>query len=93
MFHHVSSSATSLSLENPPEALVDMIDAGGYDMIPVFSEETDYDLQKDVSVNYDSFDEFEDDFDMNLSRNTQRCRCQCRQRIPRKNPGQSDFPV
>lgn len=66
MFHHVSSSATSLSLENPPEALVDMIDAGGYDMIPVFSEETDYDLQKDVSVNYDSFDEFEDDFGYEL---------------------------
>ena len=35
-------------------------------MIPVFSEETDYDLQKDVSVNYDSFDEFEDDFGYEL---------------------------
>ena len=66
MFHHVSSSATSLSLENPPGG------TGGYDRCRRLRHDSgllgrnDYDLQKDVSVNYDSFDEFEDDFGYEL---------------------------
>lgn len=67
MFHHLTSNSGSLMLENPPEALVQMIEGENYDMVPVFYSETDYDLEQEVSGNYDSIDEFESDFGYELS--------------------------
>lgn len=67
MFHHMSMSSSSLNLENPPEALVQLAESAGYDMSPVFSMESDYDLEHEVSGNYDSIDDFETDFGYELS--------------------------
>lgn len=67
MFHHMSMSSSSLNLDNPPEALVQLAESAGYDMSPVFSMESDYDLEHEVSGNYDSFDDFETDFGYELT--------------------------
>ena len=67
MFHHISTSAGSLNLENPPEALIQLAESGSYDAIPVFHLESDYDLEREVCGNYDSFDDFETDFGYELN--------------------------
>lgn len=67
MFHRLSSSADSLMLDNPPEAIVQMLDGGDYDMIPVYESVSDYDLEQEVSGIYDSFEDFETDFGYDLS--------------------------
>lgn len=67
LFNHVASSSASLNLENPPEALVQLIEDVGSDMLPVSYMESDYDLENEVSGNYDSFDDFESDFGYQLN--------------------------
>lgn len=67
LFHRVSSSVGIFSLDNPPEALVQLIEDEGYETLPEFLPDTDYELEREVSGNYDSFDEFETDFGYELS--------------------------
>lgn len=67
MFHHLSMSSGSFNLDNPPEALVQLAASDGYDIVPAFNMESDYDLEQEVSGNYDSFDDFESDFGYELS--------------------------
>lgn len=67
MFHRMSATSGSLMLENPPEAIVQMIESGNDDVVPVFHSEADYDLVHEVSGNYDSMDDFESDFGYELS--------------------------
>lgn len=67
MFHHITMSTGEFNLENPPETLIQLAESDGYDAMPVFHLESDYDLEKEVSGNYDSFDEFESDFGYELS--------------------------
>lgn len=67
MFHNLSATTGSMMLDNPPEAIVQMIENGGDEFVPVFQSDTDYDVVHEVSGNYDSFDEFESDFGYELS--------------------------
>ena len=63
LFHSVSQPM-SLSLDNPPEALVYLIeresDLPDMNMMPMID---DYMLEEDVVMSYDSFAEFQEDFD------------------------------
>ncbi len=67
LFHRVSSSVGIFSLDNPPEALVQLIEDEGYETITDYLPDIDYELEREVSDNYDSFDEFETDFGYELS--------------------------
>lgn len=67
VFHNVSSG-DRLSLDNPPAAIVQLIDDGEYDYDYYLDmpEETDYYIEDEVSENYDSIEEFENDFGYSL---------------------------
>lgn len=65
---HTATQPISLSLDNPPEALVDMIDGGlDYDVhyLPYIMEEFDAD-DEELIMSYDSIEDFEKDFGYTL---------------------------
>ena len=61
---HTASQPMSLSLDNPPEAIVHLLENDGYsiDYISIHSM-SDYDFEQEVILDYDSFEDFEKDFD------------------------------
>ena len=65
---HTATQPISLSLDNPPAALVEMIDGGAdYDIIHYMPYLDNYDLdEEDVIMSYDNIEDFEKDFYENL---------------------------
>ena len=61
VFHRVSG-AGDLSLDNPPAAIASAMALDTDEYLPYVNVESDYSLEREVSENYDSFDEFEADF-------------------------------
>lgn len=66
IFHHVSTTTGELSLDNPPASIASAMALGVEDAYPYIMTESDYELEKEVSAYYDSFDEFENDFGYEL---------------------------
>lgn len=66
---HTVSTADRLTLDNPPEAIAQMIDSDSFDDMLFYSSDVIADLQLEevVSENYDSMEDFEADFGYNLS--------------------------
>ena len=63
LFHTVSQPL-SLSLDNPPEALVQLLERDtDYDYFQLMGEVSDYAIEEEVIMNYDSFEDFERDFE------------------------------
>lgn len=65
---HTATQPISLSLDNPPEAFVEMIDGGlDYDVhyLPVMMEDFDDD-DEELIMSYDSIEDFEKDFGYTL---------------------------
>lgn len=61
---HTVSQPMSLSLDNPPEAIVQLIDSEAYTPEYLTMQYIDdYDIEEEVVMSYDSFEEFERDFD------------------------------
>ncbi len=65
VFHNVTSSE-SLSLDNPPAAIAQALEFDQEEIYPYFTIANDYELEEEVSANYDSIEEFEQDFGYNL---------------------------
>lgn len=62
MFHTVSQPM-SLNLDNPPEALVQLLDREtDYDYYSLMPEPADYMIEEEVIMSYDSIEDFERDF-------------------------------
>ena len=62
LFHTVSQPMT-IGLDNPPEVLVQWMDHDNYDYdVMTLSQISDYGLEYDIVMDYDSFEEFEKDF-------------------------------
>ena len=62
LFHTVSQPM-SMSLDNPPEALVQLLDRDiDYDKYTSNSAMPDFMLEEEVIMDYDSFEDFERDF-------------------------------
>ena len=61
---HTATQPMSLSLDNPPEAIVQLLDHELYpeDYISL-QLSSDYDLEEEVVMSYDSFEDFEKDFE------------------------------
>lgn len=66
VFHTVSTSGR-LSLDNPPEAIVQLMDGDTSDLFPFVQDGSEFEVEEEVCGNYDTFDEFEDDFGYELS--------------------------
>ena len=66
VFHRVSTSE-AISLDNPPAAIASAMELETDEYIPYITVENDYALEREVSENYDSFDDFEEDFGYELS--------------------------
>ena len=65
---HTATQPMSLNLDNPPEALVEMIDGGlDYDVhyLPFIYEDFD-DEDQELIMSYDSIEDFEKDFGYDL---------------------------
>ena len=65
---HTATQPMSLNLDNPPEALVEMIDGGlDYDVhyLPFIMEDFDDD-DEELIMSYDSIEDFEKDFGYDL---------------------------
>ncbi|MCH5237618.1 MAG: hypothetical protein J1E95_07470 [Muribaculaceae bacterium] len=68
VFHSVSQPMLPTSLDNPPAALVQMIDEEGEGDIQIsYMDEPDYDLEEEIVMEYDSIEDFEKDFGYTLS--------------------------
>lgn len=65
VFHKVSDSGT-LSLDNPPAAIAASMASATDDFAPYIALENDYELAREVSANYDSMDDFKEDFGYDL---------------------------
>lgn len=65
VFHTVSTS-DRLTLDNPPEAIVQALDAQNFDELMLYSSLQDYDLQQELSRDYESIEDFEADFGYEL---------------------------
>lgn len=65
---HTVSTADRLTLDNPPEAIAQMLDADSFDDILFLSPSAGADLQleEEVSERYESIDDFEKDFGYNI---------------------------
>ncbi len=63
VFHTVSTS-DRLTLDNPPEAIAQVLEADSFDDMFFFSHDASSDLQleEEVSESYDSMEDFEADF-------------------------------
>lgn len=61
VFHNVSTS-DRLNLDNPPAAIVQALESSSFDEMMLFSTDSDYELEKEVSAHYDSMEDFEADF-------------------------------
>lgn len=61
---HTATQPISLSLDNPPEALVEMIDGEiDFDMVHYLPSIENYDFEdEDVIMSYDNIEDFEKDF-------------------------------
>ena len=61
---HTVTQPMSLSLDNPPDAIVQLLDhellTGDYTSVESF---IDYDIEEEVIMDYDSFEDFQKDFD------------------------------
>ncbi len=67
VFHHVSDS-TRLSLDNPPEAVtLAMAEMNDSDLDFHAGYDNDFAIMDDLSSSYASFEEFERDFDYDMS--------------------------
>ena len=65
VFHRVSDMGT-LNLDNPPEAIASAMVIQDEEYAPYLITDNDYELEHEVSANYDSIDEFEKDFGYDL---------------------------
>ena len=66
---HTVSTADRLTLDNPPEAIAQMMDADSFDDMFFYSLSdavSDLRLEEEVSENYDSMEDFEADFGYQL---------------------------
>lgn len=65
---HTATQPLSLNLDNPPEALVELIDNGWDDYeIHYTPSSTDFDLEdEELIMSYDNFEDFEKDFGYDL---------------------------
>ena len=67
VFHHISEPMT-LSLDNPPSGVVQLLEHDLYEPeyinMPLSS---DYDLEEEVILSYDSFEDFEKDFQLAMN--------------------------
>lgn len=61
VFHNVTNPGT-LNLDNPPEALVELLDTDSWDNFVGYDREPEFMLEEEVSDNYDSIEDFENDF-------------------------------
>lgn len=67
VFHHISEPMT-LSLDNPPSAVVQLLEHELYEQDYIsFSTSAEYDLEEEVMLNYDSFEDFEKDFQLTMN--------------------------
>lgn len=66
VFHHVTDPDT-LTLDNPPEALVYLIESESWDGLLESYEEPEFILEEEISGDYDSIEDFERDFGYTLS--------------------------
>ena len=67
VFHNVSGGGR-LTLDNPPQAIVQLIEEGQYpDYYDSYIDEPDFILEEEVSSSYDSIEDFEEDFGYKLS--------------------------
>lgn len=63
---HTATQPMSMSLDNPPEALVELLD-NGYDYEPYNVYSPDYDIDdEELIMSYDNIEEFEEDFGYTL---------------------------
>ena len=68
VFHTVSSDSNQLSLDAPPEAVaLAMSDPESVDVLLPETYESDYELETDVLSQYDSMEEFQEDFGYEIS--------------------------
>lgn len=70
MFHMASQSASTVQLDNPPEAVVLAMQQGDdyeYFYLPSDDACDDYELEADISQAYDDIDDFAADFGYQLS--------------------------
>ncbi|MDE5887548.1 MAG: hypothetical protein K2J48_11275 [Muribaculaceae bacterium] len=61
VFVNVSNSST-LSLDNPPEAIVQVLGSDTHDYDIYYPSESDIILEEEVSSDYESIEEFKEDF-------------------------------
>lgn len=66
MFHRIADSGR-ISLDNPPESIASAMFMQSEETPNYSLPENDYELVKEVSYSYDSFNEFEKDFGYDLS--------------------------
>lgn len=67
VFHSVSQPMLPASLDNPPAALVQLLDdEPDFDWQFPTTETSDYELEEEISMDYDSIEEFEKDFGYTL---------------------------
>lgn len=67
LFHTVSEPMT-LSLDNPPSAVVQLMEQDLYEPESInMPLSSGYDLEEEVIMNYDSFEEFEKDFQLAMN--------------------------
>lgn len=64
---HTVSTADKLTLDNPPEAIVQLMDGDGFDMFEPDMTGSELELEEEVSASYESIDEFQEDFGYSLS--------------------------
>ena len=64
---HTATQPMSLSLDNPPQALVELVDGDMDFDVHYMPQFADFDLEdEDLFMSYDSFEEFEKDFGYTL---------------------------
>lgn len=61
VFHNVSGDGT-FSLDNPPEAIVQLWEENNFENYYFEANEPEYILEEEISESYESFDDFEKDF-------------------------------
>lgn len=61
VFHRVSSGP-NLSVDNPPEAIVQALESNHPELDYIYSSQSDIILQEEISEDYQSIEEFEEDF-------------------------------
>lgn len=66
MVFHTVSTPDKLTLDNPPAAIVQALESNSFDEMTLYSAGSDFELEEEVSANYDSMEDFEADFGYQL---------------------------